>query len=497
MKIYKYISKISLGLTLCLAFSITSCDLLIDPRQSIEGADALNTPDNLEAALNSPYARLRTVSLYGRNMMAYGDALGDNGQVTNNSGRLINEARNQPYSHYNHWGNSYFAINELNLILEAIPNIVGSPPVTDAIRNRWIGEAKFLRALFYFDLVRAYAYEPGMAVPSLDKGGIPLVLQGIPTTGFQEAINRQTGRSTVAEVYAQIYEDLEDAIEKLTDARGVQYASRTAARALLSRVALYNKDYARVISEANEAFPTARGRFMTGDDYVSGWRVAINPESIFDLRYDNPGESIGVNESLQSTYTTIRNLENPTLLGGWGDFIPTAAFRTLLGISVAGAGTVAISVTRGPDLRARLFGEGASGRGAGRQLECHKFASKTGLAFADNIPVLRKSEVLLNRMEAYYFNSQEDLALIDLNTLKVGRGLAPVDLAGSALLEEILTERRKELAFEGHRFFDLKRLGRNIIKVQGNVEATDFRMLANIPQSEVDGNKNLEQNSGY
>lgn len=496
MKINKYISKISLGLAFGLAVFITSCDLLIDPRQSIEGADALNTPDNLEAALNSPYARLRAVSLYGRNMMAYGDALGDNGQVTNNSGRLINEARNQPYSHYNHWGNAYFAINELNLILEAIPTIVGSPPVTDATRDRWIGEAKFLRALFYFDLVRAYAYEPGMAVPSLDKGGIPLVLQGIPTTGFQEAIDRQTGRSSVVQVYAQIYNDLEDAIAKLTDARGVQFASRTAARALLSRVALYNKDYPRVIAEANEAFPTSRGRFVSGDDYVSGWRVAINPESIFDLRWDNPGESIGVNESLQSTYTTIRNLENPTLLGGWGDFIPNAAFRALMGITVTGDRSANISITRGPDIRARLYDAGA-GRNYGRTLESIKFAGKTGLAFADNMPIIRKSEVLLNRMEAYYFDSQEALALIDLNTLKVARGLAPVTLAGPALLEEILSERRKELAFEGHRFFDLKRLGRDITKAQGNVNNTDFRMLANIPQSEVDGNENLEQNSGY
>jgi starch-binding outer membrane protein, SusD/RagB family len=492
MKLNDKISKFLLSVTLVFGLGLSSCELLIDPRQSIEGADALNSPDNMEAAISSPYARLRSVSSYGRNMVAFGDALADNGTATNNSGRLINEARNQPYSHYTHWTNSYFAINELNLIIEAAPTIQGVPAVTEATRNRWIGEAKFLRALYYFDLVRAYAYEPGIAVPSLDKGGIPLVLEGVKTTDFEKAINRQEGRSTVSQVYDQIYSDLEDAISKLNDSRGVQYASQTAARALLSRVALYKRDYAKVISEATLAFNSSRGRFLSGDDYVSGWRVSVHPESIFDLRFENASESIGVNESIQSTYTTIRNFENPTALGGWGDFIPSAGLRAVMGITVSG-----VNVTRGADVRARLYDIGAAGRGAGRQLECIKFASKSGFAFGDNIPIIRKSEVLLNRMEAYYSSGQANLALNDLNTLKKARGLAEVNLSGPALFEEIILERRRELAFEGHRFFDLKRLGRNIVKAQGEVLYTDFRILANIPQSEVDGNTNLEQNSGY
>ena len=502
MKLNNKSSQFLMAAVAAAGLSLSSCDLLIEPRQSIEGANALNSPDNMEAAISSPYARLRSVASYGRNLVAFGDALGDNGQITNNSGRLLNEARNQPYSHYTHWANSYFAINELNLIIEAAPTIQGVPAVTDATRNRWIGEAKFLRALYYFDLVRAYAYDPGTVIPgsavaNQDKGGIPLVLEGVRTVDFEKAINRQQGRATVAQVYDQIYADLEDAITKLNDARGVQYASQTAARALLSRVALYRRDYAKVITEATAAFNSARGRFLSGDDYVSGWRVSVHPESIFDLRFENAAESIGVNESIQSTYTTIRNFENPTALGGWGDFIPTAAFRTLMGINATGIGTAGIAITRGPDVRARLYDAGAAGRGAGRQVECIKFASKSGFAFGDNIPIIRKSEMLLNRMEAYYFSGQEGLALTDLNTLKRARGVAEVNLSGADLLEEILVERRKELAFEGHRFFDLKRLGRDIIKTQGNVPFTDFRILANIPQSEVDGNENLEQNFGY
>lgn len=488
-----------------LAFSaalvLISCDglLEVNPRQSIEGSDALNTPENIEAALRSPYARLRSVNAYGRNLMAFGDALADNGFATNNSGRLLNEARNQPYFHYTHWTNFYFGINEVNLILEAIPEIQSIPTVSQNTKNRWEGEAKFLRALFYFDLVKAYAYMPGIIVPELDKGGIPLVLEGVRTSDIEIALNRQPARSTVEEIYAQIYSDLEDAIRLLNDSRGVQFASESAARALFSRVALYNRDWEKSVIESTEVLVSPRGKFLEGEDYVSGWKVSVHPESIFDLRFENASESNGTNESIQSTYTTIRNLENLAQVGGWGDFIPTSVFVNFIGIEVTGSGAALEISDRGNDVRAFQYEEGP-GRvpnGTGKRIECIKFASKSGFAFGDNIPILRKSEMILNRMEAYYHLGETSLALEDLNKLKIARGLEEVDLEGEELLEEILIERRKEFAFEGHRFFDLKRYGRDIIKQQGNVAFADFRILANIPQNEVDGNNNLEQNAGY
>jgi len=501
MKIITYDMLKSFGLTALLVFSLISCDtiLKVDPRQSIDGFDVLNTPENMEAALNSPYARLRSVSAYGRNLTAFGDALADNGLATNNSGRIFNEARNQPLSHYTHWTNFYFGINELNLFLEAIPGIQSVPAVSQTTKNRWEGEAKFLRALFYFDLVKTYAYMPGVTVPELDKGGIPLVLEGVKTTDIEKALNRQTARSSVEQVYSQIYSDLEDAIRLLNDSRGVQFASQTAAKALLSRVALYNRDWEKVVDLSNDALASARGKFLEGGDYVAGWKMSVHPESIFDLRFENASESNGVNESIQATYTTIRNLENTNQVGGWGDFIPTPFFVNLMGISVTGTGPSLVISNRGNDVRAFQYevGPGRVANGSGRRMECIKFASKSGFAFGDNIPVIRKSEMLLNRMEAYFHLGQEDMALADLNTLKNARGLEDVDLEGEVLLAEILLERRKELAFEGHRFFDLKRYGRDIIKQQGNVPFSDFRILANIPQAEVDGNKNLDQNAGY
>lgn len=491
----------SFGLAVSTVLFLISCDTIlnVDPRQSVEGFDALNSPENMEAALNSPYARLRAVSAYGRNLLAFGDALADNGLATNNSGRIFNEAMNQPYSHYTHWNNFYFGINELNLFLEAIPKIQSVPAVSQSTKNRWEGEAKFLRALFYFDLIKAYAYMPGVTVPELDKGGIPLVLEGVKTSDIEKALNRQPARSSVEQVYAQIYSDLEDAIRLLNDSRGVQFASQTAAKALLSRVALYNRDWQKVVDLSSEALASARGKLLEGEDYIAGWRLSVHPESIFDLRFENASESNGVNESIQATYTTIRNLENVNQVGGWGDFIPTPVFVNMMGISVTGVGASLAIANKGNDVRAFQYeiGPGRVANGSGRRLECIKFASKSGFSFGDNIPVIRMSEMLLNRMEAYFHLGQEDLALEDLNFLKNARGLQEVTLDSDELLSEILLERRKELAFEGHRFFDLKRYGRDIVKQQGNVPFTDFRILANIPQSEVDGNQNLDQNAGY
>jgi starch-binding outer membrane protein, SusD/RagB family len=279
-------------------------------------------------------------------------------------------------------------------------------------------------------------------------------------------------------------------------------------------VALYNKDYETVVANATEAFNTLGiGKFLEGAEYVSGWRALSNPEAMFEVKFAVAAENIGVNESLQSTFTTIRTLDNlrnangtlntTSNTGGWGDLRPNAQFRGLVGVATTGTGS-AIAITRGADIRGQLF-EVGPGRGAGAGIECIKYLGKTGTLYMDNVPVIRKSEMLLNRAEAYATTGSpvlnEDLARADLNTLRVARGLAEVDgsLSGSDLYEAILLQRRIEFFGEGHRWFDLKRLGRDIPKPVSGVPIayTDFRILANIPTREIDGNPNLVQNPGY
>ena len=501
----KLINKALLSLALTGSLLVSSCDSLlqVDPRQSIDANGALTTPDAMNAALNSVYAKLRSARIYGRDLFAVSDALADVGQTTSNSGRLIGENNNQPGAHFGTWQTAYFAINEANLILDGLSKVEGASAAQLA---RWEGEAKFLRGLYYFDLVKVYSYiptaifEPGV----IGQGGIPVVTEGVITSGA--ALSRQTPRSTILEVYAQIYKDLEDAKRLLGTGtgRGVQYGSGPAASALLSRVALYRGDWAKVVAESTAALSSGVGTVLSGAAFVNGWRAPVNPESMFEVRFALAEESIGVNESLQSTYTALLNLTNKNAQGGWGDFIPNATVRGLFGLAPLQLGTPATDnnnwdVTRNADVRAQLFTTGNTVRGAGRQIENTKFMSKSGFAYADNVPVIRKSEMHLNRAEANYRLNNESAALTELNAFKALRGLPAVTLSGTALLEEILLERMKEFIGEGQRFFDLKRNGRGIVKTTPavNLAFDDFRILPPIPQREVDGNPNIKQNRGY
>jgi len=518
----KFIYRVALAVMLGGSVGITSCDGLLDvePRQSIDADGALSTPEALSAAINSVYARLRAEPNYGRNLLALSDALADVGRTTNNSGRLIQENNNQPNAHFNaapaagpvFWANSYFAINEANLILDALT--AGVPGASQGQLAQWEGEVKFLRALYYFDLVKVHSYIPtAIYQPGVtDEGGVPMPLEGSITSDI--AFTRESPRATIPQVYAQVYADLNDAIRLLEGrTRGTQFASVAAAQALLSRVALYNGDWQLARTEATNALESTVGSVQSGMAYVNGWRSPINPESMFEVRQEIVAEALGVNVSLQSTYTTLLNLNNKNQQGGWGDFIPNQRVRDFFGLAIVYVGpeerTPAqlasnnnYTVTRNNDVRGYLYESGNTVRNFGRTIESVKFISKNDFAFGDNIPVIRKSEMHLNRAEANYHLGNTGEALDELNAFKGLRGLEPVVLSGDAILEELLLERFKEFAFEGHRFFDLKRYGRDIDKTYltggGYVlPFDDFRILPLIPQREVDGNTNLNQNRGY
>jgi hypothetical protein len=129
----------------------------------------------------------------------------------------------------------------------------------------------------------------------------------------------------------------------------------------------------------------------------------------------------------------------------------------------------------------------------------NKYTQAVG-SYTDNIPVIRAAELLLIRAEARFENENESGALEDVNTLRSARGLSKVSLSGESLIEEILRQKRLELAFEGERFFDLKRRGMDIPKPQvaiPDLSYEDRRILAPIPSTEVQLNDSLKQNPGY
>jgi len=510
-KIGKESSQGTIKVFLLCAFGILlfSCDLEVDPKQTTRTTEALNSSQGMEKALNSVYGRLRSVDHYGRDMFAKSDALSDVGYATGNSGRLVPENDNVPNAHFTSgfWQNAYAAISELNLILDQIEKGVNG--ATDGELARWEGEARFLRALYFFDLVKVYSYIPTAIYQDgvVDQGGIPMPLNAVFIADI--AYLNEYPRSTLAQNYTQIINDLNEAITLLqgTTSPGPQFASSGAAAALLSRVALYNGNWQTVLNASNAALNSNVGELLSGEAYVQGWKASVHPESMFEVRVQTSAESLGQDVSLQATYTTILDLNNKNVRGGWGDLIPSPIVLDFFGLTPNQVGNPASDnnnwdVSRNQDIRARLYTTGNNQRFARRQIECMKFLGKNGFDYGDNIPVIRKSEILLNKAEAFYRLGRETEALAELNAFKALRGLGPVQFERQGIFEEILAERFKEFAFEGQRFFDLKRNGKDIDKrsfLSPNdfVAFEDFRILAPIPRREVELNSNLNQNRGY
>jgi starch-binding outer membrane protein, SusD/RagB family len=488
--------------------------LEVDPRQSVPSEEALTSKEGISAAITGAYARLKGLRIYGRDLVALPEALADNGYATNKSGRLLAEANNVFNAHFTGglWQGSYTAINDINLVFEAIPKLQVVPAATPAEIAAWEGQLHFLRALYHFNLVLVYGYIPGATVPSQDRGGVPIMLKGTKT--IEEAVALLPGRAAVDDVYTQVITDLTAANDKLvfSSPPGAGFASvanKVAAQGLLSRVNLYRRNYSEAKRWADSCIARVGSRLTSGTNYVSNWRANTHQETLFQVLFATNTENPGVNESLQTSFTTLVTPGVQNVTGGFGDLVPTLTLLNDLGISLSGGNTevnfrtnTAVVSARSADVRNQLYEPGTAGRGK-VFIETTKYLGKNGFINLDNVPVLRIAEVYLNRAEAMATPGSpvlnETAALADLNTILAARGLPTVTLTGTALYDEILRQRRIELAFEGHRLWDLKRLGRDLVKAPhyNTVAFTDARILAPIPQREVDGNPNIRQNFGY
>lgn len=496
----------NIALAACSALVLASCKKQLDipSRNSLDANVALTTKSGIQNAINSIYSILKRESHYGRDLFSVTDAMADIAFANGRSSRLLGENRNTALSNVNIWGGSYAAINEINLTLAAYPAIADA---TAAEKARWEGELKFLRAFYYFDLVRNYAYIPTFTVPSQDKGGVVITLQGFNSASG--ASSYFPSRSSTAACYAQVWSDLYASINLLSNSnRGRNYASKHAALALGSRIALYEGNWQRADSFATAAITLTGGigSLTNTGNYVTGWRAADHPEGIFQVWYATLAENLGVNTSLAATHTT---LSAPGAFAGvrqgQGDLVPNAFLLTQLGITGFPANLAQSppppALTYGSDIRNRLFEWGVNA--SGHYVECTKWLGKNGGANWDNTVVLRWAELYLNRAEARYRRGDEAGAWADLNVIRTARIVGFVvpgtPLTGQPLLDEIWRQRMLEFAFEGHRFYDLKRNGLSIVKTNPatNLPATDYRILPRIPTSEIDGNPNMVQNFGY
>lgn len=448
---------------------IAGCDDLLEtsPSTEVDPDTAQENIDGIEAIMTSVYNRVQSQWRYGREITLAPDVLADNtDQHPNTSGRYDGQAVNSQGSHITFWNTAYLTINEANYVIDGAE----TADAPDNVRQRLRGEALFQRGHIYFDLGRTYGYEPGREVDGWTQSAI---IRTEPTRDQGDADLRS--RSSNTEVYQQALDDLNEAADLLEDEdRGVFFANYGAAHGLLARLNLYLENWQDAVDHAEIAIAEGEGELITEEDaFTDGnpFSEVPNEESILELNIDPVEESLGSNVGL-CPYT------NPS---HWHDVIPSESL---------------LDSFEDDDWRLNLFAEHDDGFAYTLKWNC-----STG-PFDDNVPLVRVPEMYLVMAEAYAelgnFSEAEDA----LNTVREARGIAPVSGYNDAedfIVEEVFPERRRELNFEGHRFYDFKRRAMDIPKQGGlpTLDYDDFRVLSTLPSSEVDNNPDLDDNPGY
>ena len=301
-------------------------------------------------------------------------------------------------------------------------------------------------------------------------------------------INSRPSRATVKETYEQIIKDLEGAAALMTKRPNNSYANRYAAYALLSRVYLYmgstfaapNTAYnQKAIQYADSVIMNGGYSLLQGTAYANYYTTSNQTTS----------ETIwAMNDTVGSSITSM-SFQYPTLSGYTGSWArPSKEFIALLEAN---------------DLRKNYYKKQVYPGNTEDTLQVVKYGINY-TAIYTNSPTnyLRLAEMYLNRAEAKVKTGDNAGGIADLNVIRVRAGLSSVTgLSGQALFDEILKQRRIELAFEGHNSFDYFRNGLAMVRNYASfgsapitVQATDPKVVLRISQDEINFNPNLVQN---
>lgn len=440
--------KLTYTLALAAAVSLAACDapLEVDPETRIPTEEALNNAFAIKGAVNGAYSALQTQGLYDRELTAYPELYADNleftGTFTTDLEVDLNSITTSNGAVASAWTDSYAGINRVNEVLAAIPGITDFAPGEG---EYYEGQARFLRALNYFNLVRYF-------------GRVPLVLQ--PTQGRDDIEGNTVGQASQAELYARIVTDLDSAVLLLGDGTDRGRANAWAAKALLSRVHLERGDWQLAYDYADDVI--RNGPYELVDGYRDLFEDKHSSESIFEITYT-------INDFNNQAFWAL-----PSSLGGRLGYAPESDL-----VEAYEEGDERLPATVGVD-----EDEGYYGR------KFWRIASND-----DNVIVIRLAEMYLNRAEAALRLGRGAAEVrADIDVVRERAGLEPLAATvdtQAELIQAIADERRVEFALEGYRLFDLRRLGL-LDDVLGDVPA-----LFPIPQGQIDVNPLLEQNEGY
>lgn len=470
------------------AILLAGCESRLDitPITNLTDATFYRNAEDAKTALGACYGSINNPDVF-LDLVASDDAIPF---LTGDASRpLVWRYDITPENNYvRFYSGAYQSINRANIVIDRLPDI----PMDDQLRNRYIAEAKFLRAVAYLNLVRLY-------------GGVPVV-----TASTEGAENLEVARSSAEDVYALIETDLQEAEQVLPpkyEGADVGRATSNAAKALMARMYLF-----RAGTDTNSPFwqqATQKtkeviddGSFDLYNTFAEAFALSARggKENIFEIQYltDVKGHGLGRGYGVRGA---------PIYPGGGSGIArPTASLYnsyteadqrrsvTFITSYTYNGQTTNLSITDPNPANAISF-----------QKLWDKTAQTNG-GEGTSVPIIRFSDVLLMYAEAQNeVNKGPDASAYDaLNRVRTRAGLEPLEgLDYQAFKEAVWLERRLEFPFENIRRFDLIRTGRLIdaVKMENsfnrNALIQSFHVLLPIPQGDMDNNPLLEQNPGY
>lgn len=467
-------------------FAACENDLKVEPNDALTELDFLNDPNNAVQLVNGVYNKQLDYNMYsfswvGITSITSDDA--DKGSTPSDTGSDKAKLDNLTFgptdiSFDDIWISRYDGVYRANNALFYLEKL----SIDETLKNRLIGEVKFLRALFYFDLVRCF-------------GGVPVVNSKININDNATINSVVFVRKSKQETYAQIENDLTDAISKLplkTEYQGKDLgrATKGAAQGLLAKAYLYQQKW-------QDAFDMS-GNVITSAQY------GLLP------KYENVWREVGENkaESLYEVQATLTlglleftNVQGPrgTPDLGWGFNTPSLALVNSYETNDVrkAASIMFVPSTLWDGLEAPITLNNPRYNYKAYQSSIAEAWNGDRLQTGKNLRILKYSDLLLIRAEASFKIGNIPEALNQINLIRVRAGLLPrTDLT----LQDIWNERRWEMAMEYDRWFDIVRTGqaKAVMTANGKTFVEGKHELFPIPQNQIIKSGGLiTQNPGY
>ena len=385
------------------------------------------------------------------------------------------------------WTDFYRTINRANTVLDRVPAIT----MDETLKARVLGEAHYLRALAYFNLVRFY-------------GDVPLIEHEVKSLS-----GLNVSRTPQAQVYALIVSDLQSAVTSLPasySGEDVGRATSGAAKTLLGKVQLQQKNYMAASQTLGQII--ASGQYALNAVWKDNFTVSkeiTNPESIFEVNYDailNPGTG-----SIHTLFSLPSNFQGGDAYGLM-QVTPSLVNLFVPGDVRGNHGTFMISpyTDRLGRVNTWTVPDGAAFDKYLDETSDQNMKSRGWVQQSNNWIVSRFADVLLMYAEAVIEGGAAGpiTAVAALDSVRHRAGLPSVGTNSlPALRDSIRVERRREFVFEGQRWFDLSRWGTLDAALRAKQAEMGYTvrgapsLFFPIPQSELDINPSLTQNQGW